>query len=478
MKGFVYILKETQKRSNLSDEEYFRLSGLAYNDKTISLHKEINKPLKVNEHSYWFIDKIAKDQDTGLDAIVLVQAKNKNGKWIKTTTPNNVVVAFAGTDPKNQLVQDVIKADGGNVVAGLQTKTKTPYIVKKETKDYTKTISKYAGSPGQEAMLNSGDYKLITKTSQFDQSDQLVKEVKRQYAGRNTIISATGHSLGGAEADYAGVINGVYSVGFNNPSIVKLHDRETQQRIKNGDFRAMNKSIINPDDMVGAGWGLEYEQHNGTTIYTKDPSDARLKRHKRLKAAALSGTLIPIAADFIKQALGIDDTHAISESNFKFDQNGNIININGSKDVYNRDLETMTSYTDMDGQTIKVDQAVAKRLAEQLTLALEELKSVKKEVESFPREHSLTTYNLSNQFKSKLDQFEQLGPNDVDQALLEIAPYIDKETPLFYDKEEQYKFEASLHYMIQDLEEITEFIVKMAENFTEKDKELARWLML
>ncbi|MFB8733376.1 hypothetical protein ACEQPO_03880 [Bacillus sp. SL00103] len=38
--------------------------------------------------------KIAKDQDTGLDAIVLVQAKNKNGKWIKTTTPNNVVVAF------------------------------------------------------------------------------------------------------------------------------------------------------------------------------------------------------------------------------------------------------------------------------------------------------------------------------------------------------------------------------------------------
>lgn len=53
MKGFVYILKETQKRSNLSDEEYFRLSGLAYNDKTISLHKEINKPLKVNEHSYW-----------------------------------------------------------------------------------------------------------------------------------------------------------------------------------------------------------------------------------------------------------------------------------------------------------------------------------------------------------------------------------------------------------------------------------------
>ncbi len=38
-------------------------------------------------------------------------------------------------------------------------------------------------------MLNS-EYKLITKTSQFDQSDQLVKEVESQYAGGNTVVSA------------------------------------------------------------------------------------------------------------------------------------------------------------------------------------------------------------------------------------------------------------------------------------------------
>ncbi|MFB8733374.1 hypothetical protein ACEQPO_03870 [Bacillus sp. SL00103] len=98
------------------------------------------------------------------------------------------------------------------------------------------------------------------------------------------------------------------------------------------------------------------------------------------------------------------------------------------------------------------------------------MKNVKKEVEAFPREHSLTTYNLSNQFKSKLDQFEQLGPNDVDQALLEIAPYIDKGTPLFMIKRSNTNLKLHLHYMIQDLEEITEFIVKMAENFTEKIK--------
>lgn len=403
--------------------------------------------------------------------------KKEKGKWVKPKEPDNVIIGFAGTNPNDQLVQDVIKADGGNVVAGKNPKEKIKYITRKDSNIYSKG-ERFIDDDVQRVKLASGDYKLIAKTSQFDQSDQLVREVKRKYAGRKTVISATGHSLGGAEADYAGVINGIYSVGFNNPSIVKLHDKETQQKIKNGDFRAMNKSIINPDDMVGAGWGLEYDQHNGTTIYTKDPSDARLKRKNRLKAVALSASLIPLAADFIMQALGIDDTHAISESNFKFDNKGNIINIDGSKNVYNRDLETMTSYADMNGQTIKVDNSVAKRLAEQLALALDELRNIKKEVEAFPREHSLTTHNLSNQFKSKLDQFEQLGPNDVDQALLEIAPYTNKGTPLFYDEDEQYNFEASLHYMIQDLEDIAEFIVKMAENLTEKDEELARWLKL
>ncbi|MFB8733375.1 hypothetical protein ACEQPO_03875 [Bacillus sp. SL00103] len=106
------------------------------------------------------------------------------------------------------------------------------------------------------------------------------------------------------EADYAGVINGVYSVGFNNPIYCKASVRETQQRIKNGDFRAMNKSIPSYlDDMVGAGWGLEYEQHNGTTIYTKDPSDARLKRHKRLKSSALSGTLYRLQRTLLSKHL-------------------------------------------------------------------------------------------------------------------------------------------------------------------------------
>ena len=117
------------------------------------------------------------------------------------------------------------------------------------------------------------------------------------------MISTTGHSLGGADAEYAGVNNHVYSVAFNNPSIVKLHDEETQKKIRNGEFDLYHKAIINPDDMVGAGWLLEYDRHNGTTIYTKNPSQSRRERIDRfVSPLGVPGVLGNLITSFYGQA--------------------------------------------------------------------------------------------------------------------------------------------------------------------------------
>ncbi|MCC2188202.1 lipase family protein, partial [Bacillus licheniformis] len=193
------------------------------------------------------------------------------------------VVAFAGTDPKSQFFQDVIDADGGNVVMGIDPKKKEHYIVEKDVKDTSKTLGKYNGTPSQDARLSTGNYKLITKTSQIGQADDLVREVKQKYKGTSTVISTTGHSLGGAEAEYSAVNNNVYAVAFNSPSIVKLHSEEQQKKINNGEYDRSIKSIINPDDMVGAGWWNEYDRHNGTTIYTKDPELSNAVREARMQ---------------------------------------------------------------------------------------------------------------------------------------------------------------------------------------------------
>ncbi|MCY9091524.1 hypothetical protein [Bacillus mojavensis] len=86
-------------------------------------------------------------------------------------------------------------------------------------------------------------------------------------------------------------------------------------------------------------------------------------------------------------------------------------------------------------------------------------------------------YDVKSICGKRLGEFKDLDPSDVDKAVLFHAPYV-KDGAAFYDSEEQYQTEASLHYLIRDLEDISEFIVKMAEDLKDKDNELASWLRL
>ncbi|YCI31959.1 hypothetical protein M1D69_13495 [Bacillus sp. PK3-037] len=86
-------------------------------------------------------------------------------------------------------------------------------------------------------------------------------------------------------------------------------------------------------------------------------------------------------------------------------------------------------------------------------------------------------YDVKSICGKRLGEFKDLDPSDVDKAVLFHAPYV-KDGAAFYDSEEQYQTEASLHYLIRDLEDISEFIVKLAEDLKDKDNELASWLRL
>ncbi|MBY8913031.1 lipase, partial [Bacillus sp. YC2] len=267
----------------ISDKTYYILSRYAYNYNKLKESLKNNKPIIADKNIPWYVEQIKADGDTGLDAVVLTQGeKAQNGKWLKSNNPKNVVVAFAGTDLGKDPIGDGIKADGGSIVFGSDPKKEAHYIVKKDAKDTSETIGKYNGTPSQDTMLTTGDYKLLTKTSQIDQADHLVREVKKKYNGTSTIVSTTGHSLGGAEAEYSAVNNDIYAVAFNSPSVVKLHDEAKQKEINSGLYDPYIRSIINPDDMVGAGYWNEYDRHNGTTIYTKNPSLSQFSRKERL----------------------------------------------------------------------------------------------------------------------------------------------------------------------------------------------------
>ncbi|MEC3606217.1 lipase, partial [Bacillus glycinifermentans] len=367
----------------VSDREYFYISQLSYDYETLKNHFETQKPLKLNSSSRWYVNQIKSDDDTGLDAVVLEQAENKNGKWIKSDHPKNVVVAFAGTDLLKDPEADGAKADIENVTIGLDPKQQTEYIVEKDAKDTSKTLGVYTRSMEQLQMMESGNYKVITKTTQIDQADQLVREIKQKYKGTSTIVSTTGHSLGGAEAEYSAVNNNVYAVAFNSPSIVKLHTEEKQRQINNGEYNSYVKSIINPDDMVGSGWWDEFDRHNGTTIYTKDPSIATSNREKRLdgnKLQQVGRNLMYFANTLIFQN---PDTHGLNKGNFVFDEDGNVQNVEGDELVYDKNLKAMLPAEVVSGSgAIKVTPEVAKQLAEKVNAIINDLRTMKREAEN------------------------------------------------------------------------------------------------
>lgn len=170
------------------------------------------------------------------------------------------------------------------------------------------------------------------------------------------------------------------------------------------------------------------------------------------------------------------DTHSLNDSNFKFDKNGNIQSVDGRNGVYNQNIESFSSFSGMNGQTIKVDEKYAKELAKRLQAAIEDLKTKKQVIERFPHDHSKMIYDVKSTCGKRLEEFKDLAPGDVDDAVLFHARSVKDGVAVFYDLEEHYQTEATLHYLIRDLEDINEFMVKMANDLKEKDGELANWL--
>lgn len=354
------------------------------------------------------------------------------------------------------------------------------YIVKKDAEDTSKTLGKYNGTPSQDAMLTTGKYKLITKTSQIDQADQLVRSVKKKYAGTSTIISTTGHSLGGAEAEYSAVNNDVYAVAFNSPCVVKLHDEETQKDINSGIYDPYIRSIINPDDMVGAGYWNEYDRHNGTTIYTKNPSLSQFSRKQRLDGNLNEQISKNLAYFFTTVILRNPDTHGLNEANFVFDRNGTIANPNGDELVFDKNLGALLPAGAIgSGDAIKVTPTNAKKLAEKVQAMTEDLRTMKKEAQNAYQEHDEKIAELKTEFHGQVGHgfYDQLNSQDVTNTLEDIAQSYDK-GPIFYDTQAEQSFIDSLQAAITDLEEIGGFLNKIADDFEEKDQMLANWLRL
>lgn len=232
------------KGKHISDKDYVRMSGSAYDDLPPGRYDGAAGSWNVIE------PKQAKlhDSYSGFDAVVFRDKETKQ-----------IVVAFRGTEPEGGLsrtVPDVL----------------TDYhdIVKGRFKDLEETYS----SPFKTAVAylnpfrNAGSEHVQYSTNQFRRADQLVDVLKEKYPDAE--ISLTGHSLGGALAQYAAAKHQVEAVTYSAPSVMNLLPDDLAKQAEQGKFDELITNYVNPKDAIGAGALSEYERHVGSTYYIGD----------------------------------------------------------------------------------------------------------------------------------------------------------------------------------------------------------------
>ncbi len=63
------------KVPKITDKTYYTLSQESYNRDRLDSKLKTGKPIQTDQKTYWFVEKIKRDHDTGLDAVVFPGAK-------------------------------------------------------------------------------------------------------------------------------------------------------------------------------------------------------------------------------------------------------------------------------------------------------------------------------------------------------------------------------------------------------------------
>nr|WP_234415810.1 hypothetical protein [Bacillus thuringiensis] len=111
--------------------------------------------------------------------------------------------------------------------------------------------------------INPYDKSQVIAANQFTQSVSLLEIVKNEYQGAK--ISTTGHSLGGANAQFASAICGVPAVTYSAPGIYDMLPKDIKKKVDAGEYKGQITNYINPKDSISGGALREDKTHIGDT---------------------------------------------------------------------------------------------------------------------------------------------------------------------------------------------------------------------
>lgn len=257
------------KHSKVNDETYKTMSALAYRNLTEKSELEgLSDDWKVLENT-------RSDSSTGFDAITFVNEKT-----------NQAVIAFRGTEDIKKAGFERAAPDLFNDVGiGLNELSRKNEI----PRPWDSQITKFEDFVGITKLNNwmgdvsKGMNKMfpLSGPKQLYQAEDYAKEMQQKY--KHLDFSLTGHSLGGANAQYAAAYTGMTAVTFSAPSVVGSLTPEMRRKAEEGGFDYQIINFAHPKDIVGSGTYGGYDGHVGSTYYIdsnyKDanPDDTSLK---------------------------------------------------------------------------------------------------------------------------------------------------------------------------------------------------------